>query len=349
MPEQSNNPVNFDKNGQFSSFDDILLALHKTRYCYSACVELKTKKDKYLSNRTKIIENLINEIKYTVNQMVTYSDNKMEINGKIMRLDYYQCCTDIGYLNNTLIYYGMKPDEQIILEKILLEGLDKFIVYFQDKYTLTRIADLIYDSDYEFPSKYVYLLSDWKRVRYDWQKQGIDKNEVWQWLIEVEMIKGDVDLEQFENKYFQDDLLPALYESNNLVISDHKPESLFDVLMAMTEGFLNIEIRWVDEKEITLVSKESRIQLNGLVEPTATNTGSLYFEYIGNYYQCVFDYTYSDYFASVIRIFNVFLRILKPDLSIYQLPTDQESIFFFVANNKKFDNLNKKLKIPVSQ
>jgi hypothetical protein len=350
MSEQSNNTVNFDENGEFSSLDDILLALNKSRYCYSACVALRAKKDKYSSDRTRIIEQLIREIEHTINQILLYSNKKLKNNGKVMQFNDYQSITDIGYLNDTLNYYGMQPEEIIILQNFLIEGLDNFIEYFpENHYLKTRIADLIYDSDYEFPSKYVYLLSDWKRVRYDWQQQGIDKQQVWQWLIEVEMIKNDVNLEQFENKYFDDDLLPALYESNNLVISDHKPESLVDVLMAMTEGFLDIEIRWVDEKEITLGSKESRIQLNGLVEPTATKTESWYFEYMGIYYQCVFDYTYTDYFASVIRIFNAFLRILKPDLAVYQLPTDQEPIFFFIANQKKFDALNKKLKIPVSQ
>lgn len=350
MSEQINNTVNFDENGEFSSLDDILLALNKSRYCYSACVALRSKKDKYSSDRTRIIEQLIREIEHTITQILLYSNKKLKNNGKVMQFNDYQSITDIGYLNDTLNYYGMQSEEKIVLQNILIEGLDNFIEYFPDNHYLqTCIAVLIYDSDYDFPTKYVYLLSDWKRLRYDWKQQGIDKQKVWQQLIDVEMLKDDVQLEPAKNKYFDDDLLPALYESNNLVITDHKPESFLDVFMAMIEGFLNIEIRWVDEKEIALVPKESRIQLNGLIESTETNTENWYFEHMGNYYQCVFDYVYADYFASVMRVFNPFLRILKPDLAVYQLPTDQEPIFFFTANQKKFDALNKKLKIPVLQ
>lgn len=90
MSEQINNTVNFDENGEFSSLDDILLALNKSRYCYSACVALRSKKDKYSSDRTRIIEQLIREIEHTITQILLYSNKKLKNNGKVMQFNDYQ-------------------------------------------------------------------------------------------------------------------------------------------------------------------------------------------------------------------------------------------------------------------
>ncbi|WP_333661464.1 hypothetical protein [Acinetobacter sp.] len=338
----------FNENGQFSSLDDALHALEKG-HCYSACAVLRANKDNCIASRDKIIQKLMDAVQYYLDETLNYFFLKRS-GCRIFRYHGYDCSTYISYLNETLNFYEIQPYQKLILEKILSNGLDQLIDHFPNEYVLTQIADLIYDSNYDFPAKYVDLLSDWKWLKYQWQEQGIDKQQVWKQLIDVEMLKDDVHLEPDENEYFDDDLLPALHESDNLVISDHKPETLCDVFKNMTEGFLQGEIKWLDDKEIENISVDSWIQLNTSSEREKINPIEYnYFEYIGQYYQFAFDYSCADEFIAVIQAFNPFLQLFKPNLAVYLLPTDQEPVLFFTANKEKFDALNEVLKIPVME
>lgn len=342
---------NFDGNGQFPNLDDAFQALNKG-HCYNACAALKMNKNNCIDNRDKIIQKLINAVQYYFDEIMNYFAQKKvfyqeKVTCRVYRQSDYDCGKNIGYLNETLYFYGMHSKEQLVLENILKDGLEQFVDQFPNEYILTTIADLIYDSDFSFPEKFVGLLSDWKRLKYKWEENGFNKQHIWQQLIDVGMLKEGVYLEVNENKYFDDDLLPALYYSDNLVISDHKPETLCDVFENMTEGFLHGEIKWIDEKEIEIIPFEELIQLNIQNKCNKPNRIEYcYFEYMGKYYKSEFDYS-DEYFIMVIQAFNPFLQLFKPSSAVYRLLTDQEPIMFFTANKEKFDALNEELKIPV--
>lgn len=352
--KMKNNEIEyFNENGQFSSLDDALHALEKG-HCYGACAVLRANKDNCIASRDKIIQKLIGAVQYYLDETINYFAQKKlfdqdKVKCRVYQHNAYDCAVNISYLNNTLNTYGMQSQEKIVLENILQNGLDQLIDHFPNEYVLTRIADLIYDSDYDFSAKYVDLLSDWKWLKYQWQEQGIDKQQVWQQLVDVEMLKDDVYLEPDDNEYFDDDLLPALAESNNLVISDHKPETLCDVFENMTEGFLQGEIKWIDDKNVATIPVDAWIQFNTPSQREKPNQIEYcYFEYMGKYYRSEFDCSI-DCFMTVIQAFNPFLQLFKPNLAVYLLPTDQEPVLFFTANKEKFDALNEVLKIPVME
>jgi hypothetical protein len=180
---------NFDGNGQFPNLDDAFQALNKG-HCYNACAALKMNKNNCIDNRDKIIQKLINAVQYYFDEIMNYFAQKKvfyqeKVTCRVYWQSDYDCGKNIGYLNETLYFYGMHSKEQLVLENILKDGLEQFVDQFPNEYILTTIADLIYDSDFSFPEKFVGLLSEWKRLKYKWEENGFNKQHIWQQLIDV--------------------------------------------------------------------------------------------------------------------------------------------------------------------
>jgi hypothetical protein len=320
---------------EFSSLEDVLSALFTNR-CYSACDALRYKKSECMAEREKIVKQLISATQYELQQILAHYAERWNN-------------SDIQTLNATLQVYKMRSEEKVALRKILLDGLEAFIQHFPDQASLHRkIADIVYDSGYGLPPQYAYLLRQWRKLKYDWQQQGMDRQAVWLKLIDVDMLKTHVRLEQEAYEDFDDDLLRALHESDNLVVL-FKRGSLWEMFEEVVEGFFKEKIRWLSREEVVTIPSDAWIELNE-VTALVDQYEDFYFEYLKHYYHfIIYSAKYRETnFLAMINIFNRFLQLFKPIHAVHEFYNEDGAniAIYFTADQKKFDILNQKLELP---
>lgn len=195
------------------------------------------------------------------------------------------------------------------------------------------------------------LIDPWEKLKYIWQQQGINKQEVWQQLITVSVLKPEIQFTNYINEDFEDDLIMALDESNNLArIEQSKPKGLTRIFMVMLDSLIGYDkgFCWLSEKEAANISSNVWIHLN----ISFYGKEYFYFKYLDQYYYFCHDEV--DYYTahieeliSIAEVFDKLLKIFKPDNTIYYLfNTMNDGFLFFAAHQEKFDLLNQMLHIP---
>lgn len=168
------------------------------------------------------------------------------------------------------------------------------------------------------------------------------------------MLKPDIQFTNYIRENFEDDLIVALEESNNLArIEQSKPKGLIRIFQGMLYGLLRYdpEFCWLTAQEAFTIPSDLWIHLNTSFI-TTNNDGYFYFKDLNQYY--CFWHDEVDYYTahieeviSIAEVFDKLLKVCKPDNTIYYLfDTMNDAFLFFTAHQKKFDTLNHILRLP---
>lgn len=323
------------KQTDFFSLDEILLALNSTQWCYGACKPLSDYSDD-AAEKQKIIQTVIDATAAMIQRMLGVSAG------------HYLDTQHIGYLTDVLKNYTLAVQQRQQLEQILLDGLKQFISHFtEQKYLHKEMIELIYSLGFAVPDEYFDLLGVWTKLEFSWKNQGLTKEEVWQKLIDAEVIAHDAEFESQES--FIQEVIPHLdfmtYDSRN----NDNPFS-YEVF----KHFLKYPIQWFDEEDWSQIPSEKFIYMNREnPELEWKSINKFCFKYNEQHYRFfIYNFMNRDWVnnKSFLDVFNQILKCFNSDRAVYELDgTDdlfgRDKVYFSV-NSEKFDQINQIINIP---
>jgi hypothetical protein len=321
------------KQTDFFSLDDILLALHSTQWCYEACKPLHNYTHDAVLQQ-KIILATIEAIAAMIQRMLGVSA------GQYLDTQY------IGYLSDVLKNYTLTVQQRQQLEHILLDGLRQFISHFtEQKYLHTEMIELIYSLGFAVPHEYLDLLSVWTKLAFSWKARGLTKADVWQKLIDAEVIASDAEAESLEGFIHQ--VLPHLdfitYDSRN-----NDNPFRYEIF----HHYFKYPIKWLTEEDFNQMPSEQFFDINHEnPELEWKSIDYFYFKCNEQYYR-FFIYNHREWVnnKSFLEVFNKILKHFNSDRAVYELEgTDdlfgRDKVYFSV-NPDKFDPINQIINIP---
>lgn len=328
------NSYDLFKQTDFFTLDEILLALNSTQWCYTACEPLShysNEKDQ----QQKIIQAVIDATSAMIQRMLAVSAED------------YVNAEYIGCLTNILKHYDLMTLQRQQLESLLLDGLQQFIAYFtEQKYLHKEMVEIIYGLGFSVPDEYFNLLGIWTKLEFAWQIKGREKADIWQQLIDAEVITQDAVLDSDE------DFSSQFFSSLDLITYGNNDDTPFGY--EVFQHYLKSPIQWLDEEDLSEISPNLFMEINR--EDTELEWKRIeyfYFKYNEQYYRFfIYDFMGRDSVnhLSFLTVFNQILKRFNSDKAIYRLEGAEdffgENEVYFSVNQEKFDNLNQTLNIP---
>ena len=322
------------KQNDFFSLDEILLALNNTQWCYTACKALYDYSDN-IAIQQKIVTTVSDAVAAMIQRM-------LKVNA-----DDYVTAEPIGNLVSVLKAYNLNSEQKQKLEFILIDGLERCIAHFtEQKHLHQEMVEMIYSLGFNVPDDYTGSLSSWTKLELSYHSKGLSKPQVWQMLIDAEVIQSDATLE------LDEPIFPNFLGSANMLTysSRNNDYSFYDEIF---KYYLPFKIKWLyDEEQIKSIPADQLIYLNQ--EDSKLEWRSiehLYFKYDEKYYTFfIYNFMSRDWvnFPSIVSIFNQILKYFNIHKTIYQLK-DTEGFgrddVFFSAHPEKFTQINQVLGI----
>lgn len=324
---------NLFKQPDFFSLDEILLALNSTQWCYEACKALYDYSDN-IEIQQKIITTVIDAVAAMIQRM-------LKVNA-----DDYVTDEPIGNLVLALKEYNLNTEQKQKLESILIDGLECCIAHFtKQKHLHQEMVEMIYSLGFNVPDDYTDSLSSWTKLELSYQAKGLSKQQVWQYLIDAEVINPDAELD-LEKQIFPN----FLADANMLMYSSRNNDYTF--YDKFFEHYFPHKVEWFYNEEIKNIPSDQLIYINH--ENPELEWKSIersYFKYDDKYYTFfIYNFMSRDWvnFPSFICIFHQILKYFNIHKAVYQLK-DTEGFgrddVFFSAHPEKFAEINQILGI----